>query len=123
MDEKPWLDRFFLTWFKFDDLKENFPLSITKPIYAGKQKEEFENELNFIHDKINPLKAKSKEMKSDVELAYDLRYYNRYGDLLVKRIQSRNFYERLELKRDSVDVEIKAAFRAKALIWHPDNTK
>lgn len=34
-------------------------------------------------------------MKTDVELAYDLRYYNRYGDLLVKRIQSRNFYERL----------------------------
>jgi len=28
IDEKPWLDRLFLTWFKFEDLKENFPLSV-----------------------------------------------------------------------------------------------
>lgn len=123
MEEKPWLDRFFLTWFKFEDLKENFRLSTTKFSYPGKQKEEFENELNFIQEKIHPLKSKSKDLKTDFELAYDLRYYNRYGDLLLKRIQARNFYERLELKRDCLESEVKAAFRAKALVWHPDNSK
>jgi hypothetical protein len=64
-----------------------------------------------------------RELKTDFELACDVRYYNKYGDFLVKRIEERNFYERLDLQRDCSEGDIKAAYRAKALIWHPDNIR
>lgn len=58
-----------------------------------------------------------------MELAYDLRYYGRYGDMLLKRIKTRNFYQRLDLAKTCSDSDVKAAFRTKALMWHPDNIK
>ena len=66
-----------------------------------------------------------------------MRYYNKYGDILLKRMKLRDFYQRLgiisfdnfkaklriDLNRNCQENDIKGAFRAKALVWHPDNTK
>jgi hypothetical protein len=36
-----------------------------------------------------------REKKTDYELLLDARYFNKYGDYLFKRIESKNFYGRL----------------------------
>jgi hypothetical protein len=30
-----------------------------------------------------------------MEISYDVRYYNKYGDFLLKRVTQKNYYERL----------------------------
>jgi hypothetical protein len=94
---------------------------------------ELERETHFIKENVEPYREQPRfsyyfkiihrEMKSDVELAYDVRYYCKYGDFLIKRIADRNYYSRLDLQQNCTESEIKSAYRAKALIWHPDNIK
>jgi curved DNA-binding protein CbpA len=64
----------------------------------------------------------------------DARYFNKYGDYLFKRIESKNFYARLgkiiifssstlELNKDATKSDIKKSYFKLALIWHPDNIR
>lgn len=53
----------------------------------------------------------------------DARYFNKYGDYLFKRLQTKNLYQRLEVSRDSSKSEIKKSYYKLALIWHPDNIR
>lgn len=53
----------------------------------------------------------------------DVRYFNKYGDYLFKRLESKNFYSRLDLARDVTKADIKKAYYKLALIWHPDNIR
>jgi len=76
-----------------------------------------------------------REAKTDLELSYDMRYYNKYGDFLIKRVFQKNYYERLgnsvhlgpihvvDLKQDCSENEIRIAYKTKVLLWHPDNIK
>ena len=64
-----------------------------------------------------------REKKTDYELLMDARYFNKYGDYLMKRIESKNHYQRLEVTKESTKGEIKKAYFKMALIWHPDNIR
>mmetsp|Transcript_40604 Transcript_40604/g.36033 ORF Transcript_40604/g.36033 Transcript_40604/m.36033 type:complete len:138 (+) Transcript_40604:33-446(+) len=84
---------------------------------------ELDREVRFINSTVEPLRDKPRELKTDIELANDVRYYNKYGDFLINRIQKKTYYERLGLTVYATEADIKSAYRAMALQWHPDNTK
>lgn len=72
--EKPWFERSTLQWYNFEALKENFPLPVifhfmqfTKVIIKaepvvlqGREKQEFDEEIKFIMEKVVPLKDKAR---------------------------------------------------------------
>ena len=64
-----------------------------------------------------------REKKTDYELLMDARYFNKYGDYLYKRLETKNYYARLELPRETTKAEIKKSYFKLALIWHPDNIR
>lgn len=77
-----------------------------------------------------------RETKSDLELLYDLRYYNKHAEYLIKRVRNENYYQRLgtvlllklvlissDLNPKCSHAEVKTGFKTKALFWHPDNIR
>lgn len=111
LKQKPWLDSQLLRGYKLNSLKISFPLKVTFATISGHKTiiylqeeldledenthKDFEKELQFIREIVEPYRNKPREAKSDIELAYDVRYYNKYSEFLISRVQSKNFYERL----------------------------
>jgi len=90
---------------------------------SGKEKEQYDEELNFIQAEVVPKRHMLREKKSDIELLLDARYFNKYGDYLHKRIQQKNHHARLGVEKDASKADIKKAYYKMALIWHPDSIK
>ena len=74
-------------------------------------KEGLNKELTFIKHKIDTINNRARfkiffifiifarELKTDHELANDVRYYNKHFDFLLKRIESKNYYQRLGMSQ------------------------
>lgn len=126
LEVKPWLSCLPLRTSKLDFLKKNFPLeesvSYIKSL-SGKDLEDNHLELKFIQDEVVSKRNMQREKKSDFELLMDARYFNKYGEYLHKRLQTKNYYQRLGLLNSASKSEIKKAYFKLALIWHPDNIR
>eukprot|EP00347_Sterkiella_histriomuscorum_P022104 403331666 len=124
---KPWLACLPLKASKLEYLKKSFPIDDLSSVQVsnlnGKDLEDFKSECEYVSSEVIPKKNMLREKKSDYELLMDARYFNKYGDYLFKRLQSKSYYQRLEIGKDSVKSDIKKAYYKLALIWHPDNIR
>ncbi|CDW84426.1 UNKNOWN [Stylonychia lemnae] len=124
---KPWLGCLPLKASKLEYLKKNYPIddATSMSIFhlEGKDKEDYQTEIEFVETEVVSKRNMLREKKTDFELLMDARYFNKYGDYLHKRLQQKNFYQRLEISKDAQKSEIKKQFYKLALIWHPDNIK
>ena len=96
---KPWLSCLPLRASKLEYLKKTFPLDeVTSAEIAslqGKDLEDFKNEVEFVSNEVVSKRNMLREKKSDYELLLDARYFNKYGDYLIKRIEQKSLYARL----------------------------
>ena len=49
-------------------------------------------ELDFVNNDVVFKRNMLREKKNDFELLMDARYFNKYGDYLFKRLETKNFY-------------------------------
>ena len=61
----------------------------------GKDLEDFKNEVEFVNSEVVAKRNMLREKKNDYELLMDARYFNKYGDYLFKRLETKNHYARL----------------------------
>jgi hypothetical protein len=136
---KPWLSCLPLRATKIEYLKKTYPLSEETSSQitglSGKDLDDFKSELDFVNQEVVQKRNMLREKKSDFELLMDARYFNKYGDYLYKRLESKTLYQRLgkiaslvhyhylELSKEASRSEIKKSFFKLALIWHPDNIR
>lgn len=127
LEIKPWLNCLPLKASRLEFLRKNFPIEDASSSYLknleGREFEEYKNELEFVQNEVVAKRNMLREKKSDFELLMDARYFNKYGDYLFKRLQQRNYYQRLEVSREASSKDVKKAYYKLALIWHPDNIK
>ncbi len=87
---KPWLVCLPLRASKIEFLKRNFPLNeeISSQILSlqGKDQEDYKQELEYVNSEVVQKRNMQREKKTDYELLMDARYFNKYGDYLMKRI-------------------------------------
>lgn len=94
---KPWLQNLVnLKSSKLHFLSKNYPITqdeldnfdeIQKDESKRKQ---FQDEITFINTAVVPKKNEVREKKSDVELLYDFRFSNKYGQFLLERIKQKS---------------------------------
>ncbi|TNV86414.1 hypothetical protein FGO68_gene8432 [Halteria grandinella] len=124
---KPWLACLPLRSSKLEYLKKTFPLSeeFSSQVMSltGKDLEDYKLELQYINIEVVQKRNLLREKKSDYELLMDARYFNKYGDYLYKRLEQKNYYQRLEIPKDATKADIKKSYFKLALIWHPDNIR
>lgn len=96
---KPWLSCLPLRSSKLEYLKKTFPLSeeCSSQVLSltGKDLEDYQAELQYVNSEVVMKRNLLREKKSDYELLMDARYFNKYGDYLFKRLESKNYYQRL----------------------------
>ena len=96
---KPWLSCLPLKASKLDFLKKNFPIEESLCSFidelSGKDKEYYQSELDFIQNEVVAKKNMLREKKSDFEVLMDVRYFNKYGDYIYKRLLGKTLYQRL----------------------------
>lgn len=116
VSRKPWLDKAtakLVSLCAFDN----------QPLPPG----DHTGEIQYIQTIVRPRINAMRERKSDMELLDDVRYFAKYGDFLKQRFQRRNYFLRLGIQTQNVQLvtpsEIKKAFRRCSLDWHPDSIR
>ncbi len=61
----------------------------------GKDLEDYRQEIEYVNLEVVSKRNMLREKKNEYELLMDARYFNKYGDYLYKRIETKNFYARL----------------------------
>lgn len=77
-------------------LKKTFPIneetSSQLASLEGKDYEDYRLELLYVNSEVVLKRNMQREKKNDFELLMDARYFNKYGDYLFKRLETKNFY-------------------------------
>lgn len=91
---KPWLNCLPLRASKIEYLKKTFPINEETDVLSltGKDLDDYRSEMDFINIEVVAKRNMLREKKTDYELLMDARYFNKYGDYLHKRLESKNFY-------------------------------
>ena len=73
---------------KLDYLKKTFSIDDISLLESleGKDLEDYQNEIVYVNNDVVSKRNMLREKKNDYELLMDARYFNKYGDYLLKRL-------------------------------------